>query len=283
MTPEFAGAPPVKRVRPRVPAQASRLAWISLGLTALGAVLIPILTVPLGSNGYIAFSLPPWGPAASILLTGFVFAAAIVLAVLSRVAAGRSVYGALAWAIAGGLAWVLVLWAADWSRGLGPTFMPASLYSQELLDSPVTIEDPMPFGTEVVLRTLGTREPVLIVTVEEPEIVTQQAIEHGLPAPEGDYIAVPLRIEVVDPTAAARGVTLPRRDWITRLSPEAIFLDGLTDTNLPGYPSAERLDLSDAGTHLVYDLIDTSAYGAGKGAYTWSLIGRGSPDDAHWR
>lgn len=274
---------PVKRARPPVSAKASRVAWISLGLTALGVLLIPVLTLPLGSSGRIAFSMPPWGPAVSIVITGVVFAAAMVLAVLSRVVAGRSVYGALPLAIIGCLAWVLMLWAAEWSRGFGPTFTPASLYSRELIDTPVTIEDPMPFGTEVVLRTLGTREPVLIVTVEEPEIVTQEALDHGLPAPEGDYIAVPLRIEVVDPTAATRGVTLPNRDWITRLSEGAIFLDGLSDRTLPGYPSAERLDLSEAGTYLVYDLIDTSAYCAGEGAYTWSLIGRDSAGDAYWR
>lgn len=254
----------------------------SLGLTALGLVLIPVLTLPLGSMDYTTFSLPPWGPAASIACTGIVFAAAIVLACLSQADAHRSVYGALPWAIIGVIVWLLLLAAAWWSRGFEQVFKPTSLYSQELVESPATLEHPLPFGTMVVLRTLETRQPVMIVTVGEPEIVTQKAIDSGLSEPDGDYIAVPLVIEVVDPTAAMHGMNLPNRTWLTRLSDEAIFSDGLEEKSLPGYPSAELLDLTTKGTFHVYDLIDTSGFRAGEGAYKWSLLGPGS-SGAFWR
>lgn len=265
-----------QRAPSRISAKASRLAAISLGLTVLGVVLIPVLTFPLGSKDYTAFSLPPWGPAASIALTGVVFAAAIALAGLSQAGARRVVYGALPLAIVGAGVWLLLLWGAWWSRGFGQVFEPTSLYSQELVDSPSTIERPLPFGTEVVLRDLETRHPVFIVTVEEPKIVTQEAIDHGLPEPDDDYVAIPLRIEVVDPAAAGRGVTLPQRKWITPLSAGAAFLEGLDERTIPGYPSAGTLDLSKPGTYLVYDLIDTSKFSSGEGAYQWSLLGPGS-------
>ncbi|HYQ82569.1 MAG TPA: hypothetical protein VEP28_00865, partial [Rubrobacter sp.] len=251
------------------------MAAASIALSVIGVVLIPVLTFPLGSNDVTAFLLPPWGPAASIAFTGVVFAAAIVLAVLSKAEAGRPVFHALLWAILGLAVGLVLLWGAFILKGFGERFDPTSLYSQELVDSPATIEHPLPFGTQVVLRTLDTREPVMIVTAEQPLMVTQEAVDYGLPIPDGDYVAVSLTIEVVDPTAAGRGMTLPTRQWVTPIGAGGYLLESQEETMLPGYPRADLLDLTKTGVHRVYDLIDTSAFGSGEGAYQWSVLGPG--------
>ena len=260
----------------QVSSRGARLAAASIALSALGVVLSLILMPPLASKDFTAFSLPSWAPAAAVGFTGAIFAAAIILAIVSRVVAGRSIHLALLWAAIGFSMWLVLLCGILLLRGLGERFEPTSLYSQELIDSSVTMEHPLPFGTDVVVSALGTRQPVMIVTAEDPLTVTQEAIDAGAPAPNGEYIAVLLTIEVVDLTAAARGATLPDRRWVSARPPRVA--GSLT---IPGYPGLDDLDLTDAGVHLVYDFYDTSAFESGQGAYMWQLLGPDS-DGAYW-
>lgn len=265
-----------ERAMSRMSSRGARLAAASITLSVLGVGMIPILTLPLASKALTAFSLPPWAPVAAIGITGAVFAAAIILAIVSQSVSGRSIHRALLWAISGLAVWLVLLGATWLVRGFGTPYEPTSLYSQELIDSPVTMEHPLPFGAEVVVSELGTRQPVMIVTAEEPLTVTQEAIDAGAPPPDGDYIAVPVAVEVVDPTGVARGVTLPDRRWVSHDRPE--WPAALT---IPGYPGLDDLDLSGAGVHRVYDFYDTSAFETGQGAYLWWLLGPGS-DGAYW-
>ena len=276
-------APAVERAGRRDSRTGPRLAIASIVLSVVGVVLIPFLTFPLGSNDFTTFSLPAWRPTAFVGLSAMIFLAALALAILSRMIAGRGLYRARLWAILGTSVWLLLLGGAWFLNSFdGARLEPTSLYSQELVDSPSTLEHPLPFGTAVVLRMLGTRQPVMIVTADEPLIVTREAVAAGVPAPYDDYVAVPLTIEIADSAAAAQRVELPRRDWIKSIGAGGYWSHAEQRLLIPGYPLAELLDLTKPGVYHVYDIIDTSDYKSGEGAYRWSIVGSGS-GGAYWR
>jgi len=250
-------------------AKGRRFAVVSLVLSGLGVLLTLGIVAPLASKELAAFFYPPWWRTFSMAVTFGLLTAGFVAAIMSLVAARRLAHGALALSIAGGVLWFLTL-AVVTFFSFGYQVSAGDLYSEQLADSPTTRAAPLPYGSEVELRTLGTRNPAMLVTAGNPIDITQEAVAAGASAPEDQYIAVPVTVRVID-AAEIDPEVLPDRRWDTESGYEAWPI-GFT---IPGYEAPEGRDFTVEGEYRGYDVFDADWNSADDSRYTWLLPARG--------
>lgn len=246
-----------------------RSAVVSLVLSGLGVLLTFGIVAPLASKELAAFFFPPWWRAFAIVVTFGLLAAGFVAAIWSLVAARRMIHGALAVSIAGGVIWTVSIAVVTYFS-FGYQLSAGDLYSEQLADSPTTRAAPLPYGTEVELRTLGTRNPAMLVAAGDPIDITQEAIAAGAPAPEDQYIAVPLTVRVID-AAEIDPDLLPDRRWDTESGYEAWPVE----FSIAGYEALKGWDLNVEGEYSRYDVFDADWSSAEDSRYTWLLPARG--------
>ena len=249
-------------------AKGRRSAVVSLVFSGLGVLLTFGLVAPLASKELAAFFFPPWWRGLAIVVTFGLLVAGFIAAVVSLVAARRMIHGALVLSIVSGALWFLTI-AVVTFLSFGYQVSAGDLYSEQRADALTTRPAPLPYGSEVELRTLGTGNPAMLVTAGKPIEITQEAIAAGAPAPEDQYIAVPVTVRVVD-AAEIDPEVLPDRRWDTESGYEAWPIE----FSIPGYEAPEGGNFTVEGEYTGYDVFDTEWASAEDSRYTWLLPAR---------
>lgn len=249
-------------------AKGRRSAVVSLVLSGLGILLTFGLVAPLASKELAAFFFPPWWRGFAMAVSFGLLMAGFIAAVVSLVAARRMIHGALAFSIASGVLWVVTIVAVTF-LSFGYQVSAGDLYAEQLADAPTTRAAPLPYGSQVELRTLGTGNPAMLVTAGDPIDITREAISAGAPVPEDQYIAVPVTVRVLD-AAEIDPELIPDRRWDTAGGYEAWPIE----FSIPGYDAPEGESFTVEGEYTVYDVFDTEWASAKDARYTWLLPAR---------
>lgn len=265
---------------------AGRYGVLSVCTSVLGLVLICVLLFPLASREVVQFDLPEWGPAALTGMTVFVFVVAMVLPWIPRgVASNPATWVVTSLAAVGIVVVLIVSLITLVLRGFDNGYFPWLLYAPTLAEAQLSIEEPLTFGTQLELVSLGTRDVAFTVVVDDPVDITAVAREASLPEPvNGAYIAIPLTVQMIDPSGIideGDGIAnYPDSYWISQASIDEGAMD--VEFSVPGYPSSIEGDPEAGVTYQYYDILDVSSLDPTHGVYVWMLSGRDDAVDAMW-
>lgn len=265
---------------------AGRYRVLSACISVLGLILIPLLLFPLASRDVVQFDLPEWGPAALTAVTLFVFVVAMVLAWIPRGSADNpATWVAFSLAVVGLVVAVIVSFVTLVLRTFDNSYFPWYLYAPSLAEAPPSLEEPLPFGTQLELVSLGTRDVALTIVVDDPVDITAIAREASLPEPvNGAYIAIPLTVQMIDPSGIIDEddgvVHYPDSYWASQTRIEGGALD--VEFSVPGYPTSIEGDPEAGVTYHYYDIFDVSSLDPTHGVYEWGLSSRDNAIDAMW-